>query len=149
VENYLSEQIWGLRDKVAKYQRTYDQEPESYTTNTRFPNLKVPIGAGFYLPVKWVKQLNDGNISSYLAHDGLRDTLHIIPIYASLLSSNDMSIGPIPWWFHRILNRPHTQFLQMVKCAHKFDNWGITTNLLHYCEYDNKFNLINAKIRRI
>jgi hypothetical protein len=38
---------------VAEYQQTYEQEPKGYVTNTRFPHLKVPIRAGFYLPVKW------------------------------------------------------------------------------------------------
>jgi hypothetical protein len=84
VEDQLSEQLQGLGDKVAKYQQTYDQEPEGYTENMQFPNLKVPIGTGFYLPVKWVKRLDTGDISCYSAHDGLRDMPHIIPIYASL-----------------------------------------------------------------
>jgi hypothetical protein len=55
VEDQLSEQIKGLGDRVADYQKTYDQAPEGYIENTRFLNLKVPIGAGFYLPAKWIK----------------------------------------------------------------------------------------------
>jgi hypothetical protein len=55
VEDRLSQQIRGLGDQVANYQKTYDQAPEGYIENTRFPNLKVPIGAGFYLPAKWIK----------------------------------------------------------------------------------------------
>jgi hypothetical protein len=130
VEDHLSEQIQGLGDKVAEYQKTYNQEPEGYTKNTQFPNLKVPIGAGFYLPIKWIKRLDDGTISCYLAHDGLRDTAHIMPTYTSPLSSNDTPTGPIPQWFHGILTRLHAQFLHMVKCTHKMDNWGITADLL-------------------
>jgi hypothetical protein len=71
VEDCLSEQIWGLGDKVAKYQKTYDQEPGGYTENTWFLNLKLPIRAGFYLPAKWIKGLNSGDISCFSAHDGL------------------------------------------------------------------------------
>jgi hypothetical protein len=55
VEDQLSEQIKGLRDRVADYQKTYDQAPEGYIENTWVPNLKVPIRAGFYLPTKWIK----------------------------------------------------------------------------------------------
>jgi hypothetical protein len=69
VENCLSKQLQGLGDKMAEYQQTYDQEPEGYVKNMWFPHLKVPIGAGFYLPVKWVKHLDNDNISCYLAHD--------------------------------------------------------------------------------
>jgi hypothetical protein len=49
VEDHLSKQIKGLRDKIAEYQKTYNQEPEGYIENMCFPNLKLPIGAGFYL----------------------------------------------------------------------------------------------------
>jgi hypothetical protein len=69
VEDHLSKQIQGLGDKMAEYQRTYDQEPKGYIENMQFPHLKVPIGAGFYLPVKWIKHLDTGDISCYSAHD--------------------------------------------------------------------------------
>jgi hypothetical protein len=45
---------------------------------------------GFYLPVKWVKQLDNSNISCYLAHDSLQDTPHVMPIYTSPLSYHQM-----------------------------------------------------------
>jgi hypothetical protein len=117
---------------MAEYQQTYNQEPKGYVENTWFPHLKVPIGAGFYLLVKWVKHLDSSDISYYSAHDGPRDTLHIIPIYASPLSLNDMPTGPIPRWFHSILTGLHPQFLQMVKSARKMDDWGVAANLLQY-----------------
>jgi hypothetical protein len=149
VEDHLSEQIQGLGDKMSEYQQTYDQELEGYTKNTWFPNLKVPIGAGFYLLVKWVKWLNNGNISGYSAHDGPWDTVYIVPIYTSLLSSNDMPTRPILWWFCGILTRLHPQFLHMVKYMHKMDDWGIAADLLCYCEYNEEYQKINAKIHRL
>jgi hypothetical protein len=96
VENRLSNQLQGLGDKVSKYQHNYKQEPEGYIENMRFPNLMLPIGAGFYLPTKWIKHLNDGNISCFSAHDGPRDAPHVLPIYASPLLSNDTPAGPMP-----------------------------------------------------
>jgi hypothetical protein len=149
VEGHLSKQIQGLRDKVAKYQKTYDQELEGYTENMCFPNLKLPIRAGFYLPAKWIKHLNTGDISCFLAHDGPCDMPHIIPIYMSLLSSNNTPTGLIPQWFHRVLTGPHAQFLHMVECAHKFDDWGVAANILCYREYNKEFNIINTKIKQL
>jgi hypothetical protein len=122
VEDHLSKQICSLGGKIAEYQKTYDQEPDGYTENTCFSNLKLPIGAGFYLPTKWIKHLNNSDISCFSAHDDLCDALHIIPIYASPLSSNDTPTGPIPWWFHTIPTGPHAQFLYMVECACKFND---------------------------
>lgn len=63
VKDQLTNQVRGLGDRVAEYQKTYDQAPEDYVENTQFPNLKVPIGVGFYLPAKWIKHLDSGNIT--------------------------------------------------------------------------------------
>jgi hypothetical protein len=111
-----------------------------------FPNLKVLIRAGFYLPAKWIKWLDMGDISSFTAHDGLHNLAHIIPIYASPLSSNDMPTGPMPQWFHAVLTGPHAQFTTMVECACRFDNWGVTVDLLCYREYDEELTALNTKI---
>jgi hypothetical protein len=146
VEECLGEQIQGLGDKVAKYQKTYDQEPNSYTENMCFPHLKAPIWAGFYLPAKWIKRLDTGDISCYTAHNGLHDPAHIIPIYTSPLSSNDTPAGLLPQWFCAVLTGLHTQFLMMVECTHQFDDWGVAADLLHYREYDEEHSNINAKI---
>jgi hypothetical protein len=44
---------------------------------------------------------------------------------------------------------PHAQFLQMVECARRMDNWGITTNILHYHKYDEEYQKIHAKIHQL
>jgi hypothetical protein len=132
VEEHLNKQVQGLGDKVANYQAIHDQQPDGYIENTWFPNLKLPIRAGFYLPAKWIKCLNTSDISCFTAHNGPRDTLHIIPIYASPCTSDNTLTGPIPWWFQEILTGLHTQFLHMVKCAHKFKDWGVAANLVCY-----------------
>jgi hypothetical protein len=43
----------------------------------------------------------------------------------------------------------HAQFLQLVECAHKMDDWGIAADLLHYREYDEEYQKIHAKIHRL
>jgi hypothetical protein len=37
----------------------------------------------------------------------------------------------------------------MVKCAHKFKDWGVVANIVCYRKYDKEFNIINAKIKRL
>jgi hypothetical protein len=117
VEDQLSEQIKELRDQVANYQKTYDQAPEGYIENTRFPHLKVPIGAGFYLPAKWIKQCDDGDIICFTAQDGPKDPPHIIPIYTSPTTTNDTPSRPLPRWFQSILTGPNPQFLVLLEHA--------------------------------
>jgi hypothetical protein len=99
VEDQLSEQIQGLGDKVADYQKTYDQAPEGYIENMCFPNLKVPIRASFYLPAKWIKRCDDGDIACFTAQDGPHDPPHIIPIYASPTTSDNTPSKPLLHWF--------------------------------------------------
>jgi hypothetical protein len=60
-----------------------------------------------------------------------------------------MPTGPIPQWFHGILTSPHAQFLHMVECAHKFNDWGVAADLLYYYEYNKEFNILNTKIKRL
>jgi hypothetical protein len=134
---------------MSKYQHIYEQEPEGYIENMQFPSLKLPIRAGFYLPAKWIKCLNNGDISCFSAHDGPRDAPHIIPIYTSPLLSNDMPAGPLPHWFHGVLTGPHAQFLQMVECARRMNDWGVTANLLCFHEYDEEYQKIHAKIHQL
>jgi hypothetical protein len=37
----------------------------------------------------------------------------------------------------------------MVECACKFEDWGVAVDLICYQEYDEEFNIINAKIKRL
>jgi hypothetical protein len=149
VKDHISSQIHGLRDKVTKYQKAYNQEPEGYIKNTHFPNLKVPIRAGFYQPAKWIKRLDTGDIFCFTSLDRPCNLPHIVPIYASPLASDDTPAGPIPQWFWAVLTGPHPQFLNMVECAHKFKDWGVTADLLHYCKYDTELTTTNAKIHQL
>jgi hypothetical protein len=48
-----------------------------------------------------------------------------------------------------VLTGLHAQFLHMVKCACKFEDWGIAVDLICYWEYDEEFNTINTKIKRL
>jgi hypothetical protein len=149
VEECLNKQIQGLGDKVANYQAIHNQQPDRYIENTCFPNLKLPIGAGFYLPAKWIKSLDTRDILCFTAHDSPRDALHIIPIYASPCTSDNTLTGPIPQWFQGVLTGLHAQFLHMVECVCKFKDWGVAADLVCYQEYDKEFNTINAKIKRL
>jgi hypothetical protein len=95
VEDQLSEQIKGLRDQVVEYQKTYNQAPKGYIENTCFPNLKVPTGAGFYLPAKWIKRCDDGDIACFTAQDGPKDPLHIVPIYTLPTTTDNTLSRPL------------------------------------------------------
>jgi hypothetical protein len=119
---------------------------DGYIENTCFSNLKIPIRAGFYLPAKWIKWLNSGDISCFTAHDRPHDLPHIVPIYASTLSSNNTPAGLLPQWFRSTLTGPNSQFLTMVESACKFEDWGIVAELVHYRAHDEEVSSINLKI---
>jgi hypothetical protein len=146
VEDKLSEQIRELGDQVHKYQKTYNDMPEGYIENMHFPNLKVPIGASFHLLAKWIKRLDTGDMSYFTSHNGPHDLPHIIPIYASPLSSDDMPVRLLPWWFRSVLTGPHPQFLTMVESTCKFEDWGVAVELVCYHKYATELTTINTKI---
>jgi hypothetical protein len=149
VEDPLSEQIKGFSDQVADYQKTYNQAPEGYIENTRFLNLKVPIGAGFYLPTKWIKQRDDGDIACFTAQDGPKDPSHIIPIYASPTTTDETPSRPLPHWFRAVLTGPNPQFLVLLEHMQCFEDWGVATELNHFRTYDQEITTTNAKIHQL
>jgi hypothetical protein len=149
VEDKLGEQIKGLGDRVAKYQKTYDQAPDGYVKNTWFPNLKVPIGAGFYLPTKWIRQCNNGNIACFTAQDGPKDPLHIIPIYTSPTTTDNTPSRLLPHWFRVVLTGLNPQFLVLFEHAWWFEDWGVATKLDCFRTYDQETATTNAKIHQL
>jgi hypothetical protein len=75
-------QLDGLAAKVLEYETSYKWAPEGYTENVHYLDLKIPAGEGFYRPVKWVKQSNDGFMLCYSQMDGEHDLPYLIPIHA-------------------------------------------------------------------
>jgi hypothetical protein len=117
VEDQLGKQIKGLGDQVADYQKTYDQAPKGYVKNTQFPQLKVLIRAGFYLPAKWIKRHDDGDVACFTVQDGPKDPPHIIPIYASPTTLDDTPSRLLPHQFRAVLTGPNPQFLVLLEHA--------------------------------
>jgi hypothetical protein len=117
--------------------------------NNKFPLLKVPIGAGFYLSTKWIKRLDNGEVAAFSAHDGPKDSPHIVPIYATPTHSTDEPIKALPCWFQSIVYGPHPQFLAMVASARQLDNWGVATDITQLCNLDEEISAIDIQISHL
>jgi hypothetical protein len=60
-----------------------------------------------------------------------------------------LRLTPVVWLYLCICQFNNAQFLQMVKCARRMDDWGVAANLLCYCEYDKEHQKIHAKIHQL
>jgi hypothetical protein len=99
VQDRLADQVRRLGDEVREYQKVYEDALEGYMENNKFPLLKVPIGASFYLPAKWIKRLDNGEVAAFSANNRPKDSPHIIPIYVAPTHSTDEPIKVLPCWF--------------------------------------------------
>jgi hypothetical protein len=147
-EGRLRNQVQGLGDKVQEYQEIYENAPDGYDENTRYPQLRIPIGNGFYLPAKWI-QRRDKDVACYSAQDGPTDSPHIIPIYAAPVHNNDDPPTPLPRWLRGVLTGNHAAFLTLTEAARKLDDWGVSADLIRYCETDEEVNHISMEIQRL
>jgi hypothetical protein len=117
--------------------------------NNKFPLLKVPIGAGFYLPAKWIKRLDNGKVTAFSTHDRPKDSPHIVPIYTAPTHSTDEPIKALPCWFRSIVYGPHPQFLAMVASARQLDDWGVAADIAQLRELDEEISAIDIQISHL
>jgi hypothetical protein len=149
VQDCLADQVRRLSNEVREYQKVYEDALEGYMENNKFLLLKVPIGAGFYLPAKWIKCLNNSEVATFSTHDGPRDSPHIVPIYAAPTHSTDEPIKALPCWFQSIVYGSHPQFLAMVVSARQLDNWGVAADIARLRNFNKEISAIDIQISHL
>jgi hypothetical protein len=129
----------GLAAKVLEYEASYKQALEGYTKNVHYPDLKVPAGEGFYRPVKWVKQSDNGFMLCYSQMDREHDSPYLIPIHIfPVIDSYQLPIKPLLGWFRNILTRPSVKYSTMLAEAKTLDDWGVAANCACFHSLDKQ-----------
>ena len=143
----LNSQINGLAARIMENE--YLTAPEGYVENLHYPGLEIPVGHGLHLPVKWVKQLDSGNMACYSTMDGPDDPPHIFPIYAYPVIRTDFPAEPLPRWIRAILHGPNPQYLTFLGQAKSLDDWGVAADIIRYRNLDEELGAIDAQILRL
>jgi hypothetical protein len=71
--------------------------PDSYEQNddTHAPNLNIPVQDGYYQLAYWVKQLDDGQVTTYPRDYTLANQPYVCDIFACLHGADDSNEDPI------------------------------------------------------
>ena len=64
-ELHLKDRIRGLEECVLHYKENFNIPPEGYIKNQYYLDLTIPIGNRLFQPAKWIKLLNDGQVTMY------------------------------------------------------------------------------------
>jgi len=144
----FEDKVKRLESVIEGYAKTYERAPEGYVRNTMYPDLKIPIGEGFYREAYWVTPAHDGYVQAYSQEHGPLDTPYSLPIYARAVYSSEPT-EPIPAWFHQLLTGTPTIYANLTKAAHRLDDWGIAADIARYRQLDDDLSCINAEIDRL
>jgi len=144
----FEDKIKRLESVVEGYAETYERAPDGYVRNTMYPDLKIPVGEGFYREAYWVTPAHDGYIQAYGQEHGPLDTPFSLPIYARAVYSAEPT-EPIPAWFHQLLTGTPSIYANLTKAAHRLDDWGVAADIARFRKLDDDLSCINAEIERL
>jgi hypothetical protein len=130
-KRHLKEQITQLKAWIEAHEDNFQQCPEGYIKNTKYPDLTMAIGNGLHHPAKWIKMLDKGMLSIFTADNGLGSSPHLVKIYTQPCQTTE-PVEPLPGWLKCILTRLNPYFLTLVEASDKLNNWGIKADLLRY-----------------
>ena len=144
----FEDRIKRLESVVEGYAETYERAPDGYVRNTMYPDLKIPVGEGFYREAYWVTPAHDGYVQAYGQEHGPLDTPFSLPIYARAVYSSEPT-EPIPVWFHQLLTGTPSIYANLTKAAHRLDDWGVAADIVRFRKLDDDLSCINAEIERL
>jgi hypothetical protein len=151
--NVLHDRINNLKRKNLYYEEIYKQAPEGFDENNQHkaPGFRIPVGPGIYQEAKWVKRNLDGTVSGYSAEMGPSDAPFIVDLYAQPDYKYDEEAEPIPMppmpaWFRRLLVRPTTDFVTLLRTSEEQLDWGLSREITHYRDLNKEAHALSSDI---
>src|SRR6266404_6016994 len=128
----LEESLKFAESHLLDYQETFVKAPDGYVANDRLPTFTIPLGEGSDVPVKWIKQLDDGCVTGHSEHDGTGDLPYVKEIYAT---PQDSALDPaevLPFWIRETLQGSAIQYQELQWAVWDLDDWGLYAEVLCY-----------------
>jgi hypothetical protein len=140
-----------LQEKLKKYAEKIDKEfflpgcPDGYEPNDGRVSTLIPIGEGFFVPVKFIKLRDDGRVLCLPGkehHEDLYATeLFLSPDY----SSQDVA-EPIPVWFNTLLNGPTPAYHTLRRAIADLDDWNASAEIGRYHQQDDRLRHLRDEL---
>jgi hypothetical protein len=147
-----------LQDKLKKYTEKVDKDfflpgcPNRYEPNDGRVSTLIPIGEGFFVPAKFVKLRDDGQVLCLPGKEHHEDPYAVDLFLSPDYSSQDVA-EPIPIWFNTLLNGPSPAYHTLHRAVADLNNWNTTAEVERYHRQDDRLRhlcdelaIIQAKV---
>ena len=120
------------------YQEMFQTPPKGYVANTKLSSFTIPVREGHSVPAKWVKQLDDGQVTGYGESNGEGDLPYVIEIYAEPSYSSTDLPEVFPHWLSKTLQGTGTHYYILQEVVKSIGNWGLYTKVVWYRDLDEQ-----------
>ena len=134
-QNKKAARIQELEDCIKKeFKVSYNMHtcPEGFKANDdrRAPYARVPDKDGYLISPKWVRYLDDGQITAYAMGAPINSMPYIVDIYAKpSLDDEDKPFKPMPHWYRAAMHANESHWQVLYKETYKMAQWGIAADL--------------------
>jgi hypothetical protein len=140
-----------LQEKLKKYVEKIDKEfflpgcPDVYEPNDGRISTLIPIGEGFFIPAKFVKLWDDGQVLCLPGKEHHED-LYAIELFLSPDYSSQDVAEPIPIWFNTLLNSPTPAYHTLRRAVADLNNWNATAEVERYRQQDDQLRHLHDEL---
>jgi len=101
--NKMEEDLDYANTCLIGYQEMFQTPPKGYVANTKLSSFTIPVREGHSVPAKWVKQLDDGQVTGYGESNGEGDLPYAAEIYTEPSYSSADPPEVFPHWLSKTL----------------------------------------------
>jgi len=131
----------ALQDRIKAFECEADcsfelpLHPVGYEDNNGHVTTQVPIGGGYYVDAKWVKQRDNNHIYLLIGKD-FDEEPYSTDLFLNLSYSNEVT-APLPCWFSNLLAGPTPIYHALCKAVSDLDDWNAIAEIECYHCYDD------------
>ena len=147
VQKKLEDKVNSLEDELQKY---HDDPicPDGFQDNNKRVDTAIPVGAGFSMPAKWVRQCEDRRVELLTGED--HDELPFVTeLYAQPSYDIEGPVEAMPSWFFQLLNGPNPAFHTLREAVVKLDNWNEFAEIQRFRYLDDEQRQLNKRLSQV
>src|SRR5487761_1712035 len=143
----LDEKIISLEDELRKYHED-PLCPDRFVDNNNKVSTSIPVGAGFSMPAKWVRQREDGRVELLTGEDN-DEMPFVTKLYAQPSYDIEGPVEAMPSWFHQLLNGPHPSFHTLRDAVAELDNWNDFAEIQRFRYLDDERHQLDKRLHQV
>src|SRR6266850_5565776 len=143
----------ALQDRIKNFEREADRSfelplcPIGYEDNNGCVTTQVPIGGGYYVDAKWVKQRDNGHIYLLIRKD-FNEEPYSMDLFLNLLYSDEVA-ALLPCWFSNLLTGPTPTYHTLCKAVSDLDDWNAVAEIECYRHYNDHHQCLTDKLAQV